>query len=240
MKWTEHRDGQTARPMPNNSAVRTLPINGGSLTGVAALVRLILLWILNLFFLFFFLFPFYWQTVTALKPSSELYAQPVRGFPAIWISAHFQNVFTSFGFGQNILNSMIVATATTICVAFAGHVCRVCPGQAAAPGQTNDPGAGDRDGDLPRHRAGGLALHLLRDLQLIDTYWALIIPYVAFSLPFAIWVLTNFFRDIPRDLAEQAEVDGCTPCPVALPGDPAPVGACPGDRRAAHLHRRLE
>jgi len=51
----------------------------------------------------------------------------------------------------------------------------------------------------------------LRDLQLTDTYWALIIPYCAFSLPFAIWVLTNFFRDIPGELAEQAEVDGCTP-----------------------------
>ena len=32
-----------------------------------------------------------------------------------------------------------------------------------------------------------------------------------FSLPFAIWVLTNFFRDVPADLSEQAEVDGCTP-----------------------------
>jgi multiple sugar transport system permease protein len=51
----------------------------------------------------------------------------------------------------------------------------------------------------------------LRDLHLTDTYWALIIPYCAFSLPFAIWVLTNFFRDIPAELAEQAEVDGCTP-----------------------------
>jgi multiple sugar transport system permease protein len=51
----------------------------------------------------------------------------------------------------------------------------------------------------------------LGDLHLINTYFALIIPYVAFSLPFAIWVLTNFFRDIPSDLSEQAEVDGCTP-----------------------------
>jgi ABC-type glycerol-3-phosphate transport system permease component len=66
----------------------------------------------------------------------------------------------------------------------------------------------------------------LRSLSLIDTYWALVIPYVAFSLPFAIWVLTNFFRDIPAELSEQAEVDGCTPfqslyriiLPLAAPG----------------------
>lgn len=67
---------------------------------------------------------------------------------------------------------------------------------------------------------------VLRNLQLTDTYAALIIPYVAFSLPFAIWVLTNFFRDIPTEIADQAEIDGCTPfqslrliiLPLSAPG----------------------
>jgi ABC-type glycerol-3-phosphate transport system permease component len=170
-----------------------------------------LLWVLNLFFLFFFLFPFYWQTVTALKPSSEINVTPVVWFPSYLDFSHFQNVFVGRNFGQNILNSVIVATATTVVSLLLG----ICSAYALARLP------------LPAKRTilvlvivmvtfPGIALVaslfiFLRDLHLTDTYGALIIPYVAFSLPFAIWVLTNFFRDIPADLSEQAEVDGCTP-----------------------------
>src|SRR5579884_1475701 len=51
--------------------------------------RRTLLWALNLAFLLFFLFPFYWQTVTALKPPQELYAQPVVWFPSHLYWGHF-------------------------------------------------------------------------------------------------------------------------------------------------------
>src|SRR5579871_5679737 len=75
--------------------------------------RLTLLWILNLFFLFFFLFPFYWQTITSLKPASELYVTPVVWFPSHLDFSHFHDVFTQQDFARNILNSVIVASATT-------------------------------------------------------------------------------------------------------------------------------
>ena len=189
-------------------------------------LRLVVLWTLNVFFLLFFLFPLFWQTITALKPNDELYAVPIVWFPKHLDFSHFQTVFTLYDFQVNIKNSLIVATSTTV-------ICLVL-GTFAAYALAKLP--------LPAKKAiltlvvvmvtfPGIALVaslflLLRDLNWIDTYLALIVPYVAFSLPFAIWVLTNFFRTIPSDLSEQAEVDGCSPLqalykvilPLASPG----------------------
>ena len=74
-------------------------------------------------------------------------------------------------------------------------------------------------GALPRadadaHRAGDrafvAALHHLARLGIIDTHFALIITYVALNVPFTIWLIDGFFRQVPRDLAEAAQIDGCT------------------------------
>jgi multiple sugar transport system permease protein len=65
-----------------------------------------------------------------------------------------------------------------------------------------------------------------RSIHLFDTWWGLVIPYVAFSLPLAIYTLSAFFREIPRDLERAAQMDGATPtqafvrviAPLAAPG----------------------
>jgi multiple sugar transport system permease protein len=67
---------------------------------------------------------------------------------------------------------------------------------------------------------------LIRLLHLRDTHWALILSDATFALPFTVWVLTSFFRDIPDDLLRAARIDGCTNfqalryvfLPVAMPG----------------------
>jgi ABC-type glycerol-3-phosphate transport system permease component len=174
-------------------------------------VRLSLLWILNLLFLFFFLFPFYWQTITSLKPPSELYTTPVIWFPSHFVLTHYQNVFTQEVFAQNILNSVIVASATTFLSLLLGTLAAYALARLPLPAKRTILVLVIVMVTFPGIALVASLFIFLRDLHLTDTYWALIIPYVAFSLPFAIWVLTNFFRDIPPELSEQAEVDGCTP-----------------------------
>jgi len=189
-------------------------------------MRLVLLWTLNVLFLLFFLFPFYWQTITAFKPDAEIMSSPVEWFPSRLDLSHFQSVFTNFGFGRNIMNSIVVAGLTTLlCLLFgifAAYAIAKLPLPAKRPIMI---------GVVVMVTFPGIALVaplfiLLRGLGWTDTYLALIIPYAAFSLPFTVWVLTNFFRDIPSDLARQAEVDGCSPLqalfrvilPLAAPG----------------------
>ena len=65
-----------------------------------------------------------------------------------------------------------------------------------------------------------------QERQLLNTYWALIIPYITFGLPLAIWILTSFFRSIPAVLEESSMIDGSTRLgalvriilPLAAPG----------------------
>lgn len=50
---------------------------------------------------------------------------------------------------------------------------------------------------------------VMRRLHLLDTYWAMILSYTTFTLPFTIWILKDYFRTIPRDIEDAARVDGC-------------------------------
>jgi multiple sugar transport system permease protein len=67
---------------------------------------------------------------------------------------------------------------------------------------------------------------IIRGLGLRDTWWALILTYTTFSLPLSVWVLTNFFREVPDEIYRAARVDGCTlfqafirvMLPLAAPG----------------------
>lgn len=51
---------------------------------------------------------------------------------------------------------------------------------------------------------------VMRTLNLLDTYWAMILSYTTFTLPFTIWILKDYFRTIPRDIEDAARVDGCS------------------------------
>jgi len=173
--------------------------------------RTVLLWLLNLLFLFFFLFPLYWQTITALKPPSELYATPVRWWPSTLYWGHFQSVFTNFGFSKNVINSIIVAGCTTAISLLLGTLAAYALAKLPLPAKGTIMTLVVAMVTFPSIAIVASFFIMLRQLQLTDTLIALIVPYIAFSLPFTIWVLTNFFRDIPSEVAEQAEVDGCTP-----------------------------
>jgi ABC-type glycerol-3-phosphate transport system permease component len=196
-----------ARQTPSGAPARGRRRNWGKT------FRWALLWILNLFFLFFFLFPFYWQIVTSLKPTAQIMATPVVWFPTHLTFDHYYNVFNapSRNFAQNIINSVIVASATTLLCLFLGTFAAYALARLPLPAKRTILVLVIVMVTFPGVALVASLFIFLRDLHLTDTYWALIIPYVAFSLPFAIWVLTNFFRDIPPELAEQAEVDGCTP-----------------------------
>jgi multiple sugar transport system permease protein len=184
------------------------------------------LWFLNALFCLFFLFPFYWQTVTAIKPPSDIYAIPVKWLPSHIDFGNFQDVFTHFGFLRNIINSLIVASATTVFAIAFGAIAAYALARLPLPAKRLILLLLVGMVTFPPIALVASFFIIFRNLHLTDTYLALIIPYVAFSLPFAIWVLTNFFREIPADLAEAAEVDGCTPfqalrriiLPLAMPG----------------------
>jgi multiple sugar transport system permease protein len=86
----------------------------------------------------------------------------------------------------------------------------------------------------------GPLFNIWRSTGLYDTWPGLILPYMTFALPLAIWTLTAFFREIPFDLEEAAQVDGATPVPGLPPGDPAAGPAGRVHQRDHRVHLLLE
>lgn len=173
----------------------------------------------------FFLAPYLWQIVTSLKPDAELATLPPL-LPSKLRWQHYAEVFSGRPFARIILNSAVVASSTTwLCLtlgALAGYALARLPVRRTrlilliVLAVSMFP---------PIATVSPLYL-MIRGLGWRDTYWALIFPYATFALPLAIWILTNFFREIPDELAEAARLDGCTPfqifrrifLPLAAPG----------------------
>jgi ABC-type glycerol-3-phosphate transport system permease component len=174
----------------------------------------------------FALFPVYWVVITSLKPRSEIYTRT----PDLWPSNpqwdQYPRVLGEGHVGRALLNSLIVASGTMV-------ICLIVGAMAAYA--------------LARYRFRMRSLLLMlilmtqmfplvvlviplfvimRKAGLLDTYWSLIITYLAFSVPLAIWVMRGFIVGIPEELEHAARIDGATRVgamwrvvlPLAAPG----------------------
>jgi ABC-type glycerol-3-phosphate transport system permease component len=175
------------------------------------LLRLCFLWTLNLFFLFFFLFPFFLLVTTAVKPPREADAIPLQWFPTSLYWGNFRVLFGYFDFQRYVFNSTLVALITTLIALTLSAAAAYALARLPLPAKRT----------LLVLTVAAISISaitmvpslylLLREFGWLNTRRALLAPYVAISLPFATWILTNAFRQIPVELTEQGEVDGCTP-----------------------------
>ncbi len=187
----------------------------------------------------FAVFPFYYAIVTSFKTGTELFDPSL--FPLSFSFGNYVSVFQEQPFRRNLLNSIAVSLAVVVLSLFLGVTAAYA---------------------LARVRFRGRTLLLLTILAVsmfpqiavlvgpvradplrwasTTRRWALIFSYMIFTLPFTVWVLTTFMRDLPIEIEEAAIVDGATPwviiTKVFLPLMwPALVTTGP-----ARLHRRLE
>ena len=172
--------------------------------------RQALLWCATLVALAFVLFPFYWMLNTSLKPPSEVFASPPTFFSSHWSLDAYAAVFSTRPVGRYFVNSLIVAAGATLL--------SVTLAALAAYGLTRFfPGGATPfvmfllfTKMLPETLLIIPYFQLMSDLNLLNTYLALILAYSSFALPFSVWMLIGFFRSIPREIDEAAMMDGAT------------------------------
>ncbi len=175
------------------------------------------------------LFPFFWILRTSLLSDSQV-AAGVGGangiIPSHLSAVAYKNVFTQASFLTPLLNSIIVALATTVVTIVVASVA----GYALA--RLRIRGAGPilafvlLAGFFPVLAMIGPLFLVLRYLNLLDNIYPLIVVYLVYTLPIATWLLKNFFQQIPSELEDAALVDGATRLqtlrrvvvPVAIPG----------------------
>jgi len=176
----------------------------------------------------FALIPVLWLISISLKPPEQLTDQHF-----IPKSVSFDNYKSLFEGGidespfiKPLINSILIALITTVIAIVLASFCAYAIARLEFPGKRLILAGALAIAMFPPISTVGPLFDMWRALGLYDTYPGLIIPYLTFSLPLAIYVLVAFFREIPWDLEQAAQVDGATPfqaftkviVPLAAPG----------------------
>jgi multiple sugar transport system permease protein len=171
-------------------------------------------------------FPAAWILLTSFKPQLELVRKPITYWPRDFTLDNYVQVFREQPFGTYLLNSLVVAVLSTLLTL----VVSTCAAYAIARLRLRY-----RDLILSAIIASSTfplvtllvpIFETMRALGLLNTYPALVLPYVVLSLPVCTLVLVSFFHGIPRDLENAAMIDGATRLgalwhvvlPLAAPG----------------------
>jgi multiple sugar transport system permease protein len=146
--------------------------------------------------------------------------------PQKWTLANYRGIFQTSLFTRALVNSIGIAVIATVLAVVIGSLAAYAVARLRFPGKGLLVGAALLIAMFPPISLVSPLFNLWRQLHLFDTWPGLIIPYLTFSLPLTIYVLSTFFRDIPWDLEKAAKVDGATPfqaftrviAPLATPG----------------------
>lgn len=169
--------------------------------------------------------PFVWQFITSIKPDPEITRMPPL-LPEHPTAGHYAAIFQGRPFLRIIANSVVVASCSTFLSIVFGSLAAFGLAKLRVAYKTAILGFVLSASLFPPIAIVSPLYIIIRGLGLRDTWWALIITYTTFTLPLSVWILTNFFRDVPDDLYRAARVDGCTPfqafsrimLPLAAPG----------------------
>src|SRR6266545_218355 len=170
-------------------------------------------------------FPIFWIISLSFKQPGEIGTNP-SFLPKQWTGVNYQTVFKTDLFTSALINSIgISLIATLIGVVFATLVAYAIA-RLEFPGKRWILNFALAIAMFPVVSLVGPLFNLWRSVGLYDTWPGLIIPYISFALPLAIWTLSAFFREIPWEMEQAAQVDGATTwqafrkviVPLAAPG----------------------
>ena len=171
-------------------------------------------------------FPLVWVLLCSVKSSGELTSNPTRFFPKHFTLENFTHVIQDLGFAKNIGNSLIIAIITTgiaivISSMAAYGIVRFFPKLGSIMSKVL----------VATYMFPPILLAIpysmvMAKLGLVNTRIGLIIVYLSFSVPYAVWMLVGFFKTVPLGIEEAAKVDGANKfqtfiqivLPLVMPG----------------------
>jgi multiple sugar transport system permease protein len=171
-------------------------------------VRPVLMWLAVIAICIFCLFPFYWLINVSLKTGSDLASSDL--FPPSPTLDNYDSIFRNGDFTSALRNSVIVTSITTVLALIVGSFAAYALARLRFPRKFLLLAVILSISTFPPIAIAAPIFKLWTDLGLYDTYIGLILPYLTFALPLAIYILTSFFKEIPKSLEEAALVDGAT------------------------------
>lgn len=163
--------------------------------------------ILALFFMFM-AFPLIWLTYSSLKPMQEIYDN-VFALPKTINLSNYIHIWSSKSFPRYYINSLFVSVISTLGIVLLSSMAGFIFARVRFKGREA----------LFFFLLAGMMIPvqvtlipnfvLLRTLTLFDTYWAMILPYIAFNIPISVFIMRGFFHELPVSLEDAARIDGC-------------------------------
>ena len=154
-------------------------------------------------------FPFYYAILTSFKSGTDIFR--VTYWPVSFSWENYTAVLNQGSFPRNLLNSVFVATVTVVLALFLAVTAAFALSRVRFQGRGFLLMVILAVSMFPQIAVLAGLFEVIRALGIYNTPWALIFSYTIFTLPFTVWVLTTFMRDLPVEIEEAAIVDGASP-----------------------------
>lgn len=155
-------------------------------------------------------YPLIWLFLFSFKTNDEIFGGNVMGLPNNWLLENYRYVLIDGSLGRYFLNSVFVTLMTIFISGILACMVSYAISRMQVKINKFVMTLFSLGLMIPYHAALLPIFIMLRDMHMLSTYQALILPYVAYSLPMAIFILTAFFQTVPRSLEEAALLDGCS------------------------------
>lgn len=193
-------------------------------TAIATPQRKATWWVINAIVLLYAFIPVFWIISLSLKPDGIL--NDGKFWPTQTTWEHYTAIFKNDDFTRALFNSIGICLIATFLAIIVGTMAAYAVARLDFPGKKAVVGASLLIAMFPQIALVTPLFKILTEVGLFDTWLGLIIPYITFALPLAIYTLSAFFREIPWELEKAAKMDGATPyqafrkviAPLAMPG----------------------
>lgn len=153
------------------------------------------------------LIPLAWTLMSSFKKTSEIFASPFS-LPADWQFQNYVEAWQTAGIGKYFFNTVIVVGFALVIVMVLGAMCAYVLARYVFPGSRAIYILMLAGLTFPVFLAIVPLFFILKNIGLLNTLPGLIIVYVAFALPFTVFFLFSFFKALPSEIAEAAQIDG--------------------------------
>jgi len=180
--------------------------------------------IVNIIVVVYALVPVLWILSLSLKTKDTI--DDGKFIPRSWTLENYADIFQTLDFVRALINSIGIALIATVIAVILGTMAAYAIARLDFPGKQLLVGISLLIAMFPQVSLVSPLFNIERTLGLFDTWPGLILPYITFALPLAIYTLSAFFREIPWELEKAAKMDGATPgqafrrviAPLAAPG----------------------
>ncbi len=157
----------------------------------------------------FVVLPLFWMITSSFKGAKSIGTS--KWLPSPWSTTNYQNAFTHYTFSRYIINSVVISVCATALVLVLGVMAGYALGRLPMRNKLPLMVVLLMISVFPAIAVIAPMYLLMKTIGWLNSYQALILPYTAFNLPFAIWILRNYFLGIPKEMEETGRIDGASP-----------------------------